>query len=66
MIDIKMNYYELTRGWRSPRGLILRTEREMGRKSSPWHLTEMGMENFLPYGDGDGEALPDREFLINI
>ena len=26
----------------------------------------MGMENFLPHGDGDGEALPDGEFPVDI
>jgi len=38
----------------------------MGRKSPPWHLIGIGMENFLPHGDGDGEALPDGEFPIDI
>ena len=47
-------------GTNSPRGM------GMGRKSPPWHLTRMGMGNFLPHGDGDGEALPDGEFPVDI
>ena len=45
MVDIKMNYHELTRVRGSPRGLIPCMGRGMGRKSPLVTLD----------GDGDGE-----------
>lgn len=47
-------------------GIIPRTGMGMGRKSPLWHFAGTGTGKFLPHEDGDGEALPDGEFPIDI